>query len=323
MNAHTMAIPDIRITPVQDTNLSDIDIPENRARELDHAWAQALAFSIAGRGLINAITVRVVGDRKQLVTGLHRHAAFTLLGRDSIPTRISVAATDDDARMEEVSENLIRHDLTARDRCHHLFELKQIYERQHPETKNGGDRKSIRTQTLRSDPEGVEIFTFASDAAEKTGLSRRAIEIAVKIWKELTPDSRMRTVGTRLANNQSSLKELSEQSPADQVKVLDMLLSAKPSASTVAEAVAIIGSGVALSPSEKKAATVKRTLDTLPVAAKDKAVASEVEARLAEMKKSISVLSKFFADLKDDELDSVIDQNEERIIASLKRRGRI
>ena len=318
MTAHTtITIPDIRITPVQDIKLSDIEIPEDRARELDAAWAEALAFNIAAHGLINPITVRVVDGRNQLVTGLHRHAAYTLLEWDSIPARISSATSDDDARLEEVSENLYRHDLTARDRCHHLYELKMIYERQHPETKAG------LAGALAKNGSANEIFAFAADAAEKTGLSRRAVEMAVKIWKDLTPDSRKRTAGTRLAANQSALKEISEQSPTAQAGVLDLLLSNPPAASTVSEAVTIFAKGTVMTPAEKKLETIKRTLNSLPAPVADAAVSAQVDARLAEMKKNIAILSKFFADLKDDDLDSVIDQNEERVIASLKRRGRI
>ena len=132
--------------------LSEIDIPADRARDLDPAWAEALAGMIAERGLINPITVRIVDGRKRLVTGLHRHAAFVLLKREAIPVRISAAASDDEARLEEVMENLGRNELKALDRCHHLYELKQVYEALYPEAKHGGDRKSgIKAQKLRFD----------------------------------------------------------------------------------------------------------------------------------------------------------------------------
>ena len=68
---------------------------------------------------------------------------------------------------------------------------------------------------------------------------------------------------------------------------------------------------------------IRDSLNSLPAPVADAAVSAQVDARIAEMKKNIAILSKFFADLKDDDLDSVIDQNEDRVIASLKRRGRI
>lgn len=318
---------DIRTKDVRDIPLSEIDIPDNRARSFDPDEAQALAFIIAGTGLQHPIRVRAVGNRFRLVAGRKRLEAFRLLEWEAIPATVSTAATDDDARLEEVMENLGRYDLNKLDRCQHLYELKQVYERLHPEVKHGGDRGNQhtggKTQNLRLATEGEEIFGFAAAMAEKIGMSRRSIELAVEIWTGLTPESRQRLACTRLANHQSGLKELSEQSPAAQAGVLDLILSEPPAASTVSEAVAIFRKETVMTPAEKKLETIKRNLNSLPAPVADVAVSAQVDARIAEMKKNIAILSKFFADLKDDDLDSVIDQNEERVIASLKRRGRI
>ena len=320
----TAAKIDVRTKEVRDIPLSEIDIPENRARSFDPDEAKALSFIIAGSGLQHPIRVRAVGNRFRLIAGRKRLEAFRLLEWEAIPSTISTAETDDDARLEEVMENLGRYDLNKLDRCQHLYELKQVYERLHPEAKHGGDRKSeIKTQNLRLDSESPEIFGFAAAMAEKIGMSRRSIELAVEIWTGLTPESRQRLAGTRLANHQSGLKELSEQSPTMQAGVLDLLLSDPPTAATVSEAVAISSKGTVLTPAEKKLETVKRTLNSLPAPIADAAISAQVDARLAEMKKNIAILSKVLGDLKDDELDSVIDHHEDRVIASLKRRGRI
>ncbi|MCX2697046.1 ParB N-terminal domain-containing protein [Ochrobactrum chromiisoli] len=319
MTKHVVTgLPEV-VKPIsQYIKLSDIEVPEDRARDLDMDWAQALAFMIAAQGLINPITVRMVDGLPRLVAGLHRYTAFGLLEWSTIPARISNAASDDEARLEEVMENLGRNELNALDRCHHLYELKQVHERLHPETKNGGDRKSeIRTQKFRSDCESDEIFGFAAVTAEKIGLSRRSIEIAVKIWKDLAVDSRQRCAGTWLADHQAGLKLLSERSHIDQAKLLDLLFSNPPKAKTVPEAISILANGVAQTATEKKLDTVRNSLKGLP----DTVAASVVDERLAEMRKSIDVLSSFFAKLEDTELDKVVEQNETRIIASLQRRG--
>lgn len=315
---------EIQSATFQDVKLVEIDVPADRARQLDPAWAEALAAMIASHGLINPITVRIVDDRKRLVTGLHRHAAFSLLEREAIPARISTAATDDEARLEEVIENLGRHELKVLDRCHHLYELKQVYERLHPQAKHGGDRKSeIKTQKLRLDPNANEIFSFAADTAEKIGLSRRSIEIAVKIWKDLSIASRQRCEGTWLADHQAGLKQLAEQTPADQVKVLDLLFATPPRATNVPDALTILSNGRVLTHVEKKIAAANDTLSKLPAQVASTVAAAHVDSRLAELQKSIATLSKFFGGLKDDELDTVVAEHEERIIASLQRRGRI
>lgn len=312
MTKHVViGLPEV-VKPIsQYIKLSDIDIPEDRARDLDMDWAQALASMIAAQGLINPITVRMVEGRPRLVAGLHRYTGVGLLEWATIPARISNASTDDDARLEEVMENLGRNELKALDRCHHLYELKQVYERLHPETKNGanGGVGGKRNEN--------EIFAFSLDVAEKIGLSRRSIELAVKIWKDLAAASRQRCAGTWLANHQAGLKLLSEQPHAEQAKILDLLFSSPPKATSVQDAMTILANGSTKTATEKKVETVKNTLKALPEAV----VASVVDERLAEMRQSIDVLSKFFAKLADDELDKVVEQHEARIVASLKRRG--
>lgn len=313
-------ISEILTEAVRDIPLSEIDIPDNRARSFDPDEAKALAFILAGSSLQHPIRVRAVGNRFRLIAGRKRLEAFRLLEWAAIPATISTAATDDEARLEEVMENLGRVELNKLDRCQHLYELKQVYERMYPGAKNGGDRKSeIRTQTFRSDPESPEVFGFSASMAEKIGISRRAIELAVKIWAELSPESRKRLAGSRFADHQSALKELSEQPTAMQADLLDLLLSEPPAAQTVGDALAILRNGSAPTPAEKKVAAVSKAVQSMA-----KPVASAVTSRdVAELKEGIATLSKFMAKLEDDALDSIVAENEERIIASLKRRGRI
>ncbi|KJF67425.1 ParB/RepB/Spo0J family partition protein [Rhizobium nepotum] len=302
--------------------LTWIDIPEDRARHFDPEEAVALSAIIATTGLQHPIRVRAVGNRYRLIAGRKRLEAVRLLGWNSIPLTISLASSDDDARLEEVMENLGRIELNKLDRCQHLFELKQVYERLYPEAKHGGDRKSeIKTQKLRFDPASEEVLGFSAVTAEKIGMSRRSIELAVKIWMDLSDASRGRCAGTWLADHQAGLKQLAEQSHGDQAKVLDILFAQTPKATNVPDALAIIANGRVLTHTERKVAAVTKTLKSLPGA--NDIVAAQVDARLAELQKSIATMSKFIAGLKDDELDDVIIEHEDRIIASLQRRGRI
>lgn len=325
----TIDIPVTHSPDVFHIPLSQIDVLEDRARSLDPAEAVAFAAIIEAQGLHHPIRVRAVGNRLTLISGRKRLAAARLLGWETMPVTVSGAVTDDEAKLEEVMENLGRVDLDALDRCHHLYELKQVHERLYPATKNGGDRGNQhtggRTQKLRSGTdETTEVLGFTVSVAEKIGLSRRSIELAVKIWTDLTPQSRDRLSGTRIAKRQTSLKELSEQSPADQAKVLDMVLADPPVAATVAEAVEVLKTGVTKTPVEKKAEAARNVLKALPQpVASSIASAQSDAARLAELQKGIATLSKFFGGLKDDELDTVVQEHEDRIIASLKRRGRI
>lgn len=270
-----------------------IDVPEGRARDFDPAWAEALAAVVAVQGLLNPITVRATeGGRHVLVAGLHRLRAFGILGRAAIPARLSVAASDDAARLEEVMENLGRYDLIALDRCHHLHELKALWLKLYPQAKRGGDRGNQYTggkgQSLASATDEPEIFNFGKAIAEKVGLSKQAINAAVRIWHYLTPESRRRLAGTDLARKQTELKALSEQKPAVQAKILDLILGEAPP-ENVAQALDYLENGVAPNALEKR----------------------------------FIAFSRSFAALQDEQLDSLLAAHEDRVIASLKRRGRI
>lgn len=272
-----------------------IEVPEDRARDYDPVWTEALAAVIAEQGLIHPIRVREVDGRFVLVAGLHRLRAYQLLGRDEIPVNVSQASSDLVARLEEVMENLARHELIALDRCHHLYELKQVWERMYPETKNGGNknvskgREAARTKSLRSGS-ATEVFSFAAATAEHIGLSQRAIQMAVKIWSDLSKTSRSRLVGTDLAKKQTELKALSEEKQPRQVKILDLILGEDhPEIGNVAQALEFLAHGALPNAEQKRLQTISRTI----------------------------------ADLDEAALDNVLAANEDRVIASLKRRGRI
>lgn len=268
-----------------------IDVPEDRARAFDPAWAEALARMIAVQGLLQPILVRAMPDgRYALVAGLHRLRAFGLLGRGSIPIRLSEAATDDHARLDEVMENLGRFDLIALDRCRHLWELKAVWLKTYPQAKNGGDRRSeeIRIRKSDSGPDTPQVFGFVDAVADKVGLGRSQIAAAVRIWHYLSPDAKRRLPGTDLAKKQTELKALSEQKSAVQAKILDLILGdAAPE--NVAQALDFLANGVAPNALEKR----------------------------------LAAFSKSFAALDDVAFDSLLNAHEDRVIASLKRRGRI
>jgi ParB family chromosome partitioning protein len=101
----------------------------------------ALVESIREVGLLTPITV--TPDRR-LVSGLHRLAAFKVLGRCTIPAVVRALGRDE-AQLCEIDENLARNDLTLLERAEHLSRRKEIYERLHPETRKGGDRGNQHT----------------------------------------------------------------------------------------------------------------------------------------------------------------------------------
>lgn len=270
--------------------LASIEVGTDRARALDPAWVEGLAGMIREQGLLQPIVVRPQGDGWRLIAGHHRLEAGRQLGHDTIAVRVVEADSDDAARLAEVMENLGRHELIALDRCLHLFELKQVWERMYPQATHGGDRKSIKRPTWPLDPDAPEVFGFSEAVADKIGLSARSIRRAVKIWSSLYPTVRARLRSTKLAEKQTELKALSELGIAKQIGVLELIEDEQhPDIQNVAEALAHLDSGITPDP---------------------------VERRFAAVSKTISALD-------DDLLDRVIATHEERVIASLKRRNRL
>lgn len=269
VSAQTLSIDNVK-TPITEIDISSISVPDDRARALDMNWVEALAQIIESQGLTNAITVRQYNDKILLVSGAHRLAAFKKLGRSTIPARVSSAENDNDAKLEEVMENLGRNELNALDRCHHLYDLKTVYEKLHPETKHGGDRgnqytgaKTGKRQTLPLDTEQPELFGFSRQIAEKIGLSDRSIRMAVAIWKGLSVASRRRLENTWIATNQNNLKILSEQTPVNQDKILNLMLVEPVQANSVIDALTIIDNGRLPDGQEKRFQALSNKLSRL------------------------------------------------------------
>lgn len=274
---------------LHDIPLHLIEVGEDRGRDLEPAWAEALAALIREQGLLHPIIVRPDGAlsgafrRYRLVAGLHRLRAFQLNGAETIPAYLSAAASDDDARLEEVMENLGRYDLIALDRCHHLFELKQIHERKYPQAKAGvagaaALHKKCATANLATAPNGGEVFGFSEFVAERVGLSARAIRRDVAIWTGLDPAVRRRLHGTALAGKQTELKALSEAPATLQGRVLDLLLEGGvEGVENVATALQYLDRGCIVTEVERQFFAVDRAFGKLPEAAIDMVVANHAD----------------------------------------------
>lgn len=268
---------------ILDLSIRDIDVPADRARDYDEAGAQMLAGVIAAQGLHHPIRVRANGDRYTLISGLLRLRAFELLQRASIPASLSDADSDEAARLEEVMENLGRAELIALDRCHHLHELRMIHDAAHPNATRGGRPKSGKSFPTFADD---EVFGLASTVADKVGLSKRAINMAVKIWTDLAPTTRLRLAGTKLATKQTELKALSEQTPPIQAKILDLILGDEHSdIENVAGALAFLEGGSAVASVEKQFQAVRAAFVKLPEASLDMLVSAEADRVIASLKR--------------------------------------
>jgi ParB/RepB/Spo0J family partition protein len=90
------------------TALGLIDVGEN-TRELDQEHVEALASSIALRGLIVPLVVRQDGERFVLIAGYHRYAACRKLGLDEVEITLR---EQDGTSADSAAENVVRKQLS-------------------------------------------------------------------------------------------------------------------------------------------------------------------------------------------------------------------
>ena len=99
-----------------------------------------------------------------------------------------------DRQLCEIDENLIRADLTPADRALFLARRKEIYLVKHPETANGGDRKSDRQfGELKSS----DAKRFTSATADATGQKERTIQRDVERGEKISATALQMLRGTR------------------------------------------------------------------------------------------------------------------------------
>lgn len=148
----------------------------DRLRKVDDEKVKALAASMKEVGLITPITIRqnaMLGVGYRLVAGAHRLAAAKFLKWDSI-SAIIVTASDLDARIAEIDENLIRNELTPAERAMHIAERKRLYEEAHGKAK--ANSAHAANKAMGKDVSADPAVTFTSDTVTKTGRSERAVQ---------------------------------------------------------------------------------------------------------------------------------------------------
>lgn len=259
----------------------------DRLRPVDEPHAQLLAENIAQVGRLRSpIEVRLVKPKKgqlvayTLIAGGHRLRAAQILGWEEIEAFV-FEGSDDEIRLYEIDENLVRHELNPLDRAVFLAERKAIYLRMHPETAAGVAGGKAR-QGAASD-----IMSFAAATALKCGWTERTIERAVFIHSRLAPDVRVRIAGTKLAKTQSELLALAKATHAEQRAILEMLLAEQPQARSVEAARKALGGGrdSATPDADAKLSKLLRAWRDAPMATRRaflrlKAEAGEIDALL-------------------------------------------
>jgi hypothetical protein len=101
------------------------------------------------------------------------------LGHATIFAGVVKELDADQAQLAEIDENLIRAELSPAERAAHVAARKAVYERLHPETKHGGDRKS------ESRSQNAYLKSFVADTAKKTGKHHATVARDVKRGKDI------------------------------------------------------------------------------------------------------------------------------------------
>ncbi|MGL5447481.1 MAG: ParB/RepB/Spo0J family partition protein [Rhabdaerophilum sp.] len=195
----------------------------NRLRPVDPAHVEAIAASIDQIGLQAPIILRPEGNRYRLVAGAHRMEACRALGWDTIDAVID-NVDDDEARLIEIDENLMRRELSALDRALSLAERKAVYDALYPETVQRGRRKKELATTCRQFGEA-----FSKHTANRLGLNKKTVERALSLAASLSPEARDLLRLSDLADNQAQLLALAAEEPEKQVAIARAIAEGKAS----------------------------------------------------------------------------------------------
>lgn len=198
--------------------LTDIFIGD-RARPVDEDHAEAIAASMAERGLINPITVRATSARKgtpyTLVAGGHRLRAAAINGWAEIDT-ILVSADETEAQLMEISENLYRNELSKLDRAIFVLKFREMWEEKAGKIERGRDPK-------KKDHDDPFIFAagrqLSERVCERLGISAPSFKRVNRIGQNLHADLRHMVRGTPIADDQTQLLKLAKMPLEEQVRI--------------------------------------------------------------------------------------------------------
>ena len=204
-------------------NLHEIEVG-SRLRPISKAAVESLIASITELGVMkDAVHVRKRKDGKfVLIAGAHRLEAASQLGWVTIQAKVWAEVTDDWAQLMEVDDNIAGAELSPLDTAVFLAQRKAIYERLHPETKRGGDRKS---PIFQNQTDTMSVRSFVAATAEKFCMSERHVYRLMLAGSSLNPIEAQKLRETPRQVSLSDLGELSKLSKSfERSAVIDALI---------------------------------------------------------------------------------------------------
>lgn len=194
----------------QSVSLTKISAREaERLRPADPDRVVMIASSMRERGQLQPIGVYRAPNKGKgstpwvLAFGLHRLKAAELLGWEDVAAK---EVTVHEARLVEIEENLCRADLTVLDKAIAVNERRRLHEEKHGGIKRG------KTETSKSD--NLSLWSDELDGiAEQVGLSRRSLQRADLIGRNISPAMRKALRATPAADNQAMLMKIAKMPP--------------------------------------------------------------------------------------------------------------
>lgn len=186
-----------------------------RLRSYDGDKVLALMESIQELGLRTPISVAREGEaRYRLVAGLHRLEACRRLGWENIDV-VQVDGLDEiDQQMWEIDENLVRAELSEGERSEHLLRRKRLFDLKREQKRLSGEAASVRPQ---------HEIGFATDTAERTGLTKRHINRSIRRAERIADDVREAIRLSPSFRKAVELDALADLTHADQRRAVQMV----------------------------------------------------------------------------------------------------
>ncbi len=167
---------------ISKVSIEKIKYGSNR-RPINDEKVEQLKKSIELNGLLNPITV---DHNFNLIAGLHRLTALILLGFKQVECNIVTYDSDENARLAEIDENLIRNELEPLERGRLVLEREKILVKLGMRAKAGDNQ-----YTLKASENGSEIISpppkTTQELAKQAGYSERSWQHDKQIARDIAP----------------------------------------------------------------------------------------------------------------------------------------
>ena len=179
--------------------INQIHVDANR-RPIKNEKVTQLKESIKANGLLNPITI---DKQLNLIAGLHRLTAYKQLGIKKIECHIVDYQSNEQARLAEIDENLIRNELEALERAELWLERDILLTHMGLKAKSGDNQYTLGGSETISPPVKTNL-----EFAQEIGYSKRTLQHGKQIAKDIAPEVKQIIKGTAIANSPTKLLQV-------------------------------------------------------------------------------------------------------------------